>query len=414
VHSYNRYGKKSLINTKSRLNQKIKEIKTSNLKIRNNNINNIKVINNKKEVTPISTNNNKTLNSIKTKLVKTTNKIKRIGKITVSSIKSIITGTKAIIELLIAGGWLAVVIIILICIVGMLCSSMYGIFFSNEENNSIKIQNIILDINKEIDTNIEKIKRENSHDSVVIDLSMIDWKNVLAFYSIKVSGNNYEVITLDNTKVKEIKKIFWELNTINYYIKEEEYKKVFYIDVTSKTIDEMTDKYGFTFSQKEELKEILSSDYFDLWNDIIYQQNTNDWIFPVGGIYTITTYFSNEHKALDIASSYGSKIYAINDGIITIAKEGCVIGDLTCNGKAGNYITIKHNNSNYISSYMHLKSINVKVGDKVKKGQIIGYMGNTGNVIPIPNNKYSTSGTHLHFVIEKEENKINPIVLYKK
>ena len=156
MHSYNRYGKKSFINTKSRLNQKIKEIKTSNLKIRNSNINNFKAINNKKEVTPISTkNNNKTLNSIKTKLVKTTNKIKRIGKITISSIKAIITGTKVIIELLLAGGWLAVVIIILICIVGMLCNSTYGIFFSNEEDNNIKIQNVISDINKEIDTNIE-------------------------------------------------------------------------------------------------------------------------------------------------------------------------------------------------------------------------------------------------------------------
>ena len=63
---------------------------------------------------------------------------------------------------------------------------------------------------------------------------------------------------------------------------------------------------------------------------------------------------------------------------------------------------------------MHLKIINVKVGDKVKKGQVIGYMGNTGNVIPVPSNKYSKLGTHLHFVIEKESNRINPITLYLK
>ena len=50
---------------------------------------------------------------------------------------------------------------------------------------------------------------------------------------------------------------------------------------------------------------------------------------------------------------------------------------------------------------MHLKNVSVKVGDKIKKGQVIGYMGNTGNVIPIPDNEYSTNGTHLHFVIYK-------------
>jgi len=48
---------------------------------------------------------------------------------------------------------------------------------------------------------------------------------------------------------------------------------------------------------------------------------------------------------------------------------------------------------------MHLKNVSVKVGDKIKKGQVIGYMGNTGNVIPIPENEYSINGTHLHFVI---------------
>ena len=53
---------------------------------------------------------------------------------------------------------------------------------------------------------------------------------------------------------------------------------------------------------------------------------------------------------------------------------------------------------------MHLKNVSVKVGDKIKKGQIIGYMGNTGNVIPIPDNEYSKKGTHLHFVIYKREN----------
>ena len=52
---------------------------------------------------------------------------------------------------------------------------------------------------------------------------------------------------------------------------------------------------------------------------------------------------------------------------------------------------------------MHLKNVSVKVGDKIKKGQVIGYMGNTGNVIPIPDNEYSTNGIHLHFILYRYE-----------
>lgn len=52
---------------------------------------------------------------------------------------------------------------------------------------------------------------------------------------------------------------------------------------------------------------------------------------------------------------------------------------------------------------MHLEKINVSVGDKINKGDIIGTMGNTGNVIPTPTNVNSQLGTHLHFVLYKEK-----------
>ena len=432
MYGYSKYGKKSFVNTKNNLSNakaKINDIKNTKLdkKLKSNNVKNIKQVKKKSEKTIKSIKNSKQmLDYAKTKLIRTTQKVKSIVKVTISSVKAIISGTKALIELLIAGGWIAVVVIILICIVGMVCSSMYGIFFSNEENNDINIKSVITDINKELDNNIEKIKIENLHDLVIVNSNIADWRNVLALYSIKVSSNNQDVITLNDDKVKQLKTIFWEVNTISYNVKDEitnvneneivrqEIKKVLYIDITSKTMNEMIRQYNFTPTQKEELKELLSSDYLDLWDNIIYGTNTNGWIFPVGGIYTITTQFSEEHKAIDIASSYGSEIYAIDDGVVVIAKDGCIVGDLTCNSKAGNYVTIKHNDNIHYSSYMHLKNVSVKVGDKIKKGQVIGYMGNTGNVIPIPDNEYSTNGTHLHFYFYKfiENNKKQEINIF--
>ena len=60
-----------------------------------------------------------------------------IALTTTSPVKAIILGTKALISALIAGGWIALLIIVLICLVGFLCSSIFGIFFSDEINLTI-------------------------------------------------------------------------------------------------------------------------------------------------------------------------------------------------------------------------------------------------------------------------------------
>lgn len=95
------------------------------------------------------------------------------------------------------------------------------------------------------------------------------------------------------------------------------------------------------------------------------------------------------HAGTDIAGGYGSKIYAANNGVVVESK----FDQYYENGKKrgnGHYIIINHNNGWY-TSYAHLSSRIVKVGDKVEMGQVIGYMGETG---------YAT-GVHLHFALWK-------------
>ena len=140
------------------------------------------------------------------------------------------------------------------------------------------------------------------------------------------------------------------------------------------------------------------------------------WKWPTENNYTITTHYNNSHKAIDISSNYGSNIYAINNGVVTQVMGGCIAGNTSCNGKGGNYIVINHNNG-YYSVYMHLKNIKVKNKDTIAKGEVIGTMGNTGNVIPVPTSSAPYLGTHLHFAIYKGEPfkggyPINPMNLY--
>ena len=126
------------------------------------------------------------------------------------------------------------------------------------------------------------------------------------------------------------------------------------------------------------------------------------WAWPTDTPYTITTYYGyrwgSMHAAIDIyGPGHGSGIYAANNGTVVAAAGGCVVGNLSCNGRRGNYVMINHNIGNYYTVYMHMASVNVKVGQVVSRGQKIGTMGNTGEVYPVPSSYRPYSGTHLHF-----------------
>lgn len=103
---------------------------------------------------------------------------------------------------------------------------------------------------------------------------------------------------------------------------------------------------------------------------------------------------SRPHKGIDISSRAGGNIFAAYDGTVeTIGLNS---------SSAGNYIIIKHviNGKAYYSRYMHMKKGSLKVkkkGEVVKKGQVIGEMGNTGHCSPQP--PPNNAGTHLHFSI---------------
>ena len=414
LRKFNRIGHQSFRNTKKnfiKLKNKILKIKNNkenknNIKLKTNNLNSIdKIVK--------SDSQKQSLNFVKRKLKNSLIIVKKLVRAISFAIKNTITFMKAGVELLIAGGWVIVIIIIIVCIVGILCTSSFGILFSNEQDyDSLKISAIIVEINNDLSSKVEEIKRNNIYDNCNINTSISNWKEILAFYSVYAISNNKDSITLDKDKVGDIKRIFWEFNTINYRV---DLNKVLYIDINSKCLEEMMNNYNFSLDQKEEVNNLLNSEFDSMWNGIIYNStNNNKWIFPVSDFYVITTYYSQENQVLDIASSYNTNIHSIADGTVILVKNGCIAGNLSCNGKAGNYITIKHDGG-YYSQYMHLNKIMVNIGNKVSAGDVIGTMGNTGNVIPIPPYPSSTLGTHLHFVLydgQRKNLKINPTIFF--
>lgn len=120
------------------------------------------------------------------------------------------------------------------------------------------------------------------------------------------------------------------------------------------------------------------------------------------GVCEVTQeYKGSAHNGIDIVKEgyQLDNIVAHSDGVVVQVIDNCNGNTPNNSNNPGNMVKIDHNNG-YFTRYLHLAygTVKVKVGDRVKKGQVIGYMGNTG---------YSFGG-HLHFEVWNGNNRINP------
>lgn len=117
------------------------------------------------------------------------------------------------------------------------------------------------------------------------------------------------------------------------------------------------------------------------------------WPLPGYGYGSITQYFGNNgHKGLDIGVPYGTPIVASRSGTVMVANNYDSWGD-----SWGYYVAIYHD-STYSTLYAHMSSVAAYEGQWVNKGDIIGYVGSTGN----------STGNHLHFEVYQNGTRVNP------
>lgn len=122
--------------------------------------------------------------------------------------------------------------------------------------------------------------------------------------------------------------------------------------------------------------------------------------------YRISSKFSNSryhpvlkryraHHGVDYAAPAGTPVYAVGNGkVIKKAYQA---------GGGGYYVKIRHNNSAYVTTYMHLSRFakGLKEGDQVKQKQVIGYVGSTG----------ISTGPHLDFRVHENGKPVNPLTI---
>ena len=216
------------------------------------------------------------------------------AKAIAAAIKAIAAAMKALVAAIAAGGWVAVVVIVVICLIALIVGSCFGIFFSSEDTGSEKtMRQVIQEINLDYQNELDAIKASVEYDALEMSGSRAVWPEVLSIYAVKTTSDPddpQEVATTTPEKEQLLKDLFWEMNEIthrtetrtetvivetddgNGNILEEEVQETIttlYITVSHKTADEMAAEYDFHEDQKQQLAELLAQDS-SMWAAVLY------------------------------------------------------------------------------------------------------------------------------------------------
>ena len=357
---------------------------------------------------------------------------------------------KGLIAAIAAGGWVAVVIILLICLIALIVGSCFGLFFGSDSTGTgTSVTQAVTTLNGEFQAHIQEIEDSNSHNRVEFTSNdgvlSINWEDVLAVFSAKVTGaeDGTQVASLDDTQVQQMRDIMWEMNAVSSSTRTESHEvevtevdedgkettrtetvteTILEISLTHKTAEEMAQQYNFNARQNEYLALMSEPENQNLWAELLGGFNSGggqimnpntDWegtgIFqwPLPQSYTITSWFGYRedpftgeiayHSGTDIGAPGGTPILTAADGTVTIANAIDTWG-----GGYGYYIKINHNDT-FDTLYAHCSSICVTVGQEVKQGEVIGYVGTTGN----------STGNHLHFEVWQNGERTDALGYFK-
>jgi hypothetical protein len=208
--------------------------------------------------------------------------------------KGATVSVKALIAAIAAGGSVAVTLALLICMIGMVVASGFGIFYSIGDFGEMTLRDAVRDITYEYTTQIQQLRMSNSHDILEMSGTRSVWPDVLAVYSVKTAmdpNDAQEVSTMNPEKAQILADVFWQMNLIsvrseirddilliesnddngNIITEEVPVQHTYlYIDVAHKTVEEMADLYGFDEDQRKQLNELLSEENAALWSQVLY------------------------------------------------------------------------------------------------------------------------------------------------
>ena len=226
---------------------------------------------------------------------------KKAAEASATAVRAIIAGMKVLIAAIAAGGFVVLIMVVVICLIGLIISSPFGIFFSGEDTGTGQtMPTVVREINQDYEDKLDEIKNSNAHDVLEMSGSRAVWPEVLAVYAVKTNTdpeNSQEVVTIDDAKKELLKEIFWAMNEVSYSTSTDSHDDVtetddgygnivettttvtettLYITVSHKTADEMADFYNFTEDQRQQLAELLAEENRSMWSAVLYGIGAGD------------------------------------------------------------------------------------------------------------------------------------------
>lgn len=218
-----------------------------------------------------------------------------------NSVRAILSAARKLIISLSAGGWIASILVLIVCIVGLIVSSPFGVFFSGEDTGTGQtMQDTVRVIDQEYSDRLSQLRTSIPHDLVEMSGSRAVWPDVLTVYAVRATMDPdapMEAASMTDEKLHLLKDIFWQMNDISHYtqtvtrteiiesadeegnILEEEVevtRTILYITVAHRTAEEMAAELGFDEAQLLQMDELLSDDYRSLWSAALYGVRSND------------------------------------------------------------------------------------------------------------------------------------------
>ena len=329
----------------------------------------------------------------------------------------------SLLALLGAGG----VVLALAMVIGAAAAvigSPMGILFADEsgEPNSIPIAEIVADTNADFGAAINDIVSAHPECSeTTMEYDYEDghtwaryWPEVLAVFAVQNNLNNDgDVVVIDEGKKRLIQDTFWAMHEISAEVEEitatpeptedepdpepvTEY--ILHITVSSKSVDALADLYHFTQDQRDILHQLLSEEMrpslLALCGGIAVADGELCW--PLPGHTYISCHFGEAdafgnagHRGTDIPAPEGTPILAAHSGTVIISGW---------NNSYGNQVLLD-NGAGLSTRYAHMTQTAVTAGEAVTAGQVIGYVGSTGD----------STGNHLHFEVMQNGVRVNPM-----
>ena len=327
---------------------------------------------------------------------------------------------------LLGAGCVVLVLAMVIGAAAAVIGSPMGILFANEsnDNDSIPIAEIVADTNADFGAAINDIVSahpECSETTIAYDYEgghtwASYWPEVLAVFAVHTNLNaDSDVVVINAAQKQRIQDTFWAMHTITYEVEEvdvtpdpteddpdpeQQTEYILHLTVSSKTVDELAELYNFTQDQKDILHELLSDEMrptlLALCGGSIGIIEDGELCWPLPGHTYISCNFGEEdaygnsgHRGTDIPAPEGTPILAAHGGTVIISGW---------NNSYGNQVLLD-NGAGLSTRYAHMTAAAVSAGETVTAGQVIGYVGNTGD----------STGFHLHFEVMQNGVRVNPL-----